>query len=104
MASKSTTAAKNVYAPLVMMSLGAGYTTLAGNTDFHCGSIDTNFVAPQFRLDSTFNIIWYVQKAPFYVVHFFIYFNILFLCSGDVGWVIPSIHFLKFNTLTPFQW
>jgi hypothetical protein len=54
MASKSTTAAKNVYAPLVMMSLGAWKTTLAGNTDFHGGSIDTYFYPPQFRLDSTF--------------------------------------------------
>jgi hypothetical protein len=55
MASKSSTAAKNVYTPLVMMSLGAWKTTLAGNTDFHCGSIDANFDPPQFRLDSTFN-------------------------------------------------
>jgi hypothetical protein len=55
MASKSSTAAKNVYTPLVMVSLGAWKTTLAGNTDFHGGSIDTNFYPPQFRLDSTFN-------------------------------------------------
>jgi hypothetical protein len=54
MASKSSTAAKNVYTPLVMVSLGAWKTTLAGNTDFHGGSIDTNFYPPQFRLDSTF--------------------------------------------------
>jgi hypothetical protein len=54
MASKSTTAAKYVYAPLVMVSFGAWKTTLAGNTDFHCGSINTNFDPPQFPLDSTF--------------------------------------------------
>jgi hypothetical protein len=30
--------------------------TLAGNTDFHCGSIDTNFDPPQFPLDSTFKL------------------------------------------------
>jgi hypothetical protein len=57
MASKSSTAAKNVYTPLVMVSLGAWKTTLAGNTDFHCGSIDANFDPPQFRLDSTFKYL-----------------------------------------------
>jgi hypothetical protein len=44
MVSKSTSAAKYVYAPL------------AANTDFHCGSIDTNFDPPQFPLDSTFKL------------------------------------------------
>jgi hypothetical protein len=62
MASKSSTAAKNVYTPLVMVSLGAWKTTLAGNTDFHGGSIDTNFYPPQFRLDSTFK-----KKHSFFV-------------------------------------
>ncbi len=46
MASKSTKAAENVYAPLVMVSLGARLRTLAGNAVYPCGSIDTNFDPP----------------------------------------------------------
>ena len=54
MASKSTTDAVKVYAPLVMVSLGAQERTLAGNTVYPYGSIDTTFDPPQFSLDSTF--------------------------------------------------
>ena len=43
MASKSITVAENLYAPLVMVSLGAKYRTLAGKRGHHNGSIDTNF-------------------------------------------------------------
>ena len=46
MASKSTTDAENIYASLVMGSIGAQYPY---------GSIDTTFDPPQFSLDSTFN-------------------------------------------------
>ncbi len=41
MASKSTTAAENVYAPLVMVSLWARKRTLAGKRGHHNRSIDT---------------------------------------------------------------
>jgi hypothetical protein len=41
---KSTTAAENVYAPLVMVSLGER--TLAGQTVYHNELIDTNFDPP----------------------------------------------------------
>jgi hypothetical protein len=37
--------------------------TLAGNTDFHCGSIDTNFDPPQFPLDSTFKATLQLQLS-----------------------------------------
>jgi hypothetical protein len=43
MASKSTKAAENVYETLVMVSIGAWLMTLAGNTVYPYGSIDTNF-------------------------------------------------------------
>ncbi len=46
MASKSITVAENVYAPLVMVSLGAKYRTLGGKRGHHNGSIDTNFDPP----------------------------------------------------------
>jgi hypothetical protein len=62
MASKSTTTAKYVYAPLVMVSLG--HDERHGNPDFHCGSIDTNFDPPQFPLDSNFKRHARVQKNP----------------------------------------
>jgi hypothetical protein len=44
--SKSTKATKNVYAPLVMVSLGARKRTLADKRVHHNGSIDTNFNPP----------------------------------------------------------
>ncbi len=37
--------------------------TLAGNTDFHCGSINYNFDPPQFPLDSTFNRLFHRKSA-----------------------------------------
>jgi hypothetical protein len=43
MASKSTIATENVYAPLVMVSFRARYRTLVGKGVHHNGSIDTNF-------------------------------------------------------------
>jgi hypothetical protein len=57
MASKSTKAAENIYAPLEMVSFGARYRTLAGKRVHKNGSIDTNFDHPLFPLDSTFNHI-----------------------------------------------
>jgi hypothetical protein len=54
MASKSTKAAENVYETFVIVSIGAWYMTLAGNTVYTYGSIDTTFDPPQFLLDSTF--------------------------------------------------
>ena len=53
-ASKSTKDAVNVYVPLVMVSLGAQERTLAGNTVYPYGSINTTFDPPPFSLDSTF--------------------------------------------------
>jgi hypothetical protein len=38
-----------------MVSLGAWQMTLADNTVYPCGSIDTNFDPAWFPLDSTFN-------------------------------------------------
>jgi hypothetical protein len=38
-----------------------------GNTDFHCGSIDTNFDPPHFRLDSTFKTVLR-ELSGFYIV------------------------------------
>jgi hypothetical protein len=46
MVSKSNKAAENVYFPLVMVFIGARQRTLAGNTVYPCGSIDTNFDPP----------------------------------------------------------
>jgi hypothetical protein len=46
MASKSITAAENVYAPLVMVSLVARKRKLAGQTVYYNGMIDTNFAPP----------------------------------------------------------
>jgi hypothetical protein len=50
MASKCTKDAENVYAPLVMVSIGAGKRTLAGKTVYKNGSIDTSFDPPLFSL------------------------------------------------------
>jgi hypothetical protein len=55
MASKCTKDAENVYAPLVNRDgvyLGPG-NTLAGQTFYNNGSIDTSFDPPLFLLDST---------------------------------------------------
>jgi hypothetical protein len=63
MASKSTKAAENVYAPLVMVSLGwckVNDTCRQENTSNN-GSIDTNFDPLQFPLDSTFK----QRKSPY---------------------------------------
>jgi hypothetical protein len=46
MASKSTEAAENVYDILVMVSVGAWQMTLARNTVYPYGLIDTNFGPP----------------------------------------------------------
>jgi hypothetical protein len=46
MASKSTKAAEKVYEILVMVSIGAWQMTLAGNSVYPYGLIDTNFDPP----------------------------------------------------------
>ncbi len=55
MASKCTKDPENVYAPLMMVSIGARKRTLAGKTVYNDGSIDGKFDPPLFSLDSTFN-------------------------------------------------
>jgi hypothetical protein len=52
--SKYTKDAENVFALLVMVSIGALKRTLAGKTFHQNGLIDTSFDPPQFSLDSTF--------------------------------------------------
>ncbi len=52
--SKCTKDAENVFALLVMVSIGALKRTLAGKTVHQNGLIDTSFDPPQFSLDSTF--------------------------------------------------
>jgi hypothetical protein len=54
MTSKCTRVAENVYAPLVMVPIGARKRTLAGQTVYKNESIDTSFDPPLFSLDSTF--------------------------------------------------
>jgi hypothetical protein len=56
MASKCNKDAENVYAPLVMVSIGAQKRTLAGKTVYQNRSIDTSFNPLPFSLDSTFNV------------------------------------------------
>ncbi len=51
--SKCAKYAENVFALLVMVSIGALKRTLAGKTVYQNGSIDTSFDPPQFSLDST---------------------------------------------------
>ena len=62
MASKCTKDAENVYATLVMASIGAQKKTLAGQTGYPYGSIDISFDPPQFSLDSTFK--GFFRKLP----------------------------------------
>jgi hypothetical protein len=47
-----TKGAENVYAPLVMVSIGTQKRTLAGQTVYENGSIGTSFDPPLFSLDS----------------------------------------------------
>jgi hypothetical protein len=51
--SKCAKVAENVYAPLVMVSIGGQKMTLSGETVYKNGSIDTSFDPPLFSLDST---------------------------------------------------
>ncbi len=48
--------AENIYAPLVMVSIGGQKRTLTGKIAYQNGSIDTSFDPPLFSLDSTFNL------------------------------------------------
>jgi hypothetical protein len=51
--------AENIYAPLVMLSIGARKRTLAGQTVYRNGSIDTSFrPTSMFSFDSTFNVAY----------------------------------------------
>jgi hypothetical protein len=64
---KCTKDAEQVYAPLVMVSFGAMWRTLAGQTVYHNESIDTNFDTPPVPLDSTFKdleVFEFGQKMP----------------------------------------
>jgi hypothetical protein len=54
MESKCIKNAENVYAPFVMVSIGARKRTLAGNTVYKNGSIDTSFYPPLFSFENTF--------------------------------------------------
>ncbi len=54
--------AENVYAPLVMVSIGAGKRTLAGKTVYKNGSIDTSLDPLLFSLDSTFKFTLRCQQ------------------------------------------
>ncbi len=53
-ASKFAKDAQNVFAALVMVSIGTQKRTLAGKTFHQNGSIDTSFDPHQFSLDNTF--------------------------------------------------
>ncbi len=54
MASKCTKDSENIYAPFVMVYIGSRKRTLAGQTVYKNGSIDTIYDPHLFSLDSTF--------------------------------------------------
>ncbi len=54
--------AEHVYAPLVIVSIGAGKRTLAGKTVYNYGSIDTSLDPLLFSLDSIFKFTLRCQQ------------------------------------------
>jgi hypothetical protein len=58
---KSVLVGSVIHAPLVMVSIGARKRSLAGQTAYKNGSIDTSFEPPLFSLDSTFNTRIFLQ-------------------------------------------
>ncbi len=62
--SKGTKDAENIYAPLVMVSIGGQNRTLTGKIAYQNGSIDTSFDPPLFSFDSTFNLHIYTWIEP----------------------------------------